>query len=50
MQKKEEEIYKKIEEIYGQEKGKNFITESMDMLKQILRVKLNDIKGEYDQN
>jgi len=26
MQKKEEEIYKKIEEIYGQEKGKNFIT------------------------
>lgn len=32
------------------EKGKNFITESMDMLKQILRVKLNDIKGEYDQN
>ncbi len=32
------------------EKGKNFITESTDMLKQILRVKLNDIKGEYDQN
>lgn len=26
MQKKEEEIYKKIEQIYGQEKGKNFIT------------------------
>jgi hypothetical protein len=26
MQKKEEEIYKKIEEIYAQEKGKNFIT------------------------
>jgi len=26
MQKKEEEIYKKIEKIYGQEKGKNFIT------------------------
>lgn len=26
MQKKEEEIYKKIEEIYSQEKGKNFIT------------------------
>lgn len=32
------------------EKGKNFITESIDMLKQIVRVKLNDIKGEYDQS
>lgn len=32
------------------EKGKNFLTESTDMLKQIIRVKLNDLKGEYDQN
>jgi len=29
-------------------KGKNFITESADMLKQILTVKLNDIKGKYN--
>lgn len=32
------------------EKGKNFLTESIDMLKQILRVKLNDLRGEYDKN
>ena len=32
------------------EKEKNFFTESVGMLKQILRVKLNDLKGEYDQN
>lgn len=30
-------------------KGKNFITESLDMLKQILRVKLNDLQGKYDK-
>jgi dolichyl-phosphate beta-glucosyltransferase len=30
-------------------KGKNFITESADMLKQIFAVKLNDIKGKYNQ-
>ena len=30
-------------------KSKNFITESADMLKQILIVKLNDLKGKYDQ-
>lgn len=30
-------------------KGKNFITESADMLKQILTVKLNDLKGKYDK-
>lgn len=30
-------------------KNKNFITESADMLKQILRVKLNDLQGKYDQ-
>ncbi len=29
-------------------KGKNFITESADMLKQILRVKKNDLMGKYD--
>lgn len=29
-------------------KGKNFITESLDMLKQILRVKKNDLLGRYD--
>ncbi len=32
------------------DKGKNFLTESIDMLKQIARVKLNDLKGEYDQH
>jgi glycosyltransferase involved in cell wall biosynthesis len=31
-------------------KGKNFITESTDMLKQILRVKLNDLEGKYDKS
>jgi dolichyl-phosphate beta-glucosyltransferase len=31
-------------------KGKNFINESIDMLKQIARVKLNDLQGKYDQN
>jgi hypothetical protein len=30
-------------------KGKNFINESLDMLKQIARVKLNDLQGKYDQ-
>lgn len=30
-------------------KSKNFITESADMLKQILTVKLNDFRGKYDQ-
>jgi dolichyl-phosphate beta-glucosyltransferase len=30
-------------------KSKNFVTESLDMLKQILRVKLNDIQGRYSQ-
>jgi len=30
-------------------KDKRFIKESIDMLKQILQVKLNDLKGEYDQ-
>lgn len=30
------------------DKGKNFVSESIDMLKQILRVKLNDLKGVYD--
>lgn len=29
-------------------KGKNFISESLDMLKQILRVKINDLTGVYD--
>lgn len=29
-------------------KSKNFLKESMDMLKQILRVKLNDIEGKYN--
>ena len=29
-------------------KGKNFINESLDMLKQITQVKLNDIMGKYD--
>lgn len=32
------------------DKGKNFINESLDMLKQIARVKVSDLKGEYDQN
>lgn len=31
------------------DKGKNFISESTDMLRQILRVKLNDLQGKYDQ-
>ncbi len=31
-------------------KGKNFVGESLDMLKQILQVKLNDLSGKYDQN
>lgn len=30
-------------------KSKNFIKESLDMLKQILRVKLNDLQGKYNQ-
>lgn len=30
-------------------KGKNFINESLDMLKQIAQVKLNDLQGKYDQ-
>jgi len=30
-------------------KSKNFLSESTDMLKQILQVKINDIKGKYDQ-
>lgn len=30
-------------------KGKNFINESLDMLKQIARVKINDLQGKYDQ-
>lgn len=30
-------------------KKKRFFKESIDMLKQILRVKINDIKGKYDQ-
>jgi glycosyltransferase involved in cell wall biosynthesis len=30
-------------------KSKNFITESSDMLKQILQVKINDISGKYDK-
>jgi len=30
-------------------KEKNFITESVDMLKQILTVKLNDLRGKYNQ-
>lgn len=29
-------------------KGKNFVTESVDMLKQIMRVTLNDWKGKYN--
>ncbi len=31
------------------DKGKNFISESTDMLKQIARVKLNDVEGKYDK-
>lgn len=30
-------------------KGKNFVNESLDMLKQIFQVKLNDLQGKYDQ-
>lgn len=30
-------------------KQKNFLNESLDMLKQILRVKLNDLEGKYDK-
>lgn len=30
-------------------KGKNFITESVDMFNQIITVKLNDLKGKYNQ-
>ncbi|MBU1070911.1 glycosyltransferase [Patescibacteria group bacterium] len=30
-------------------KGKNFITESIDMFNQIITVKLNDLKGKYNQ-
>ena len=30
-------------------KKRNFINESMDMFKQILRVKLNDLQGKYDE-
>jgi len=30
-------------------KNRNFISESFDMLKQILQVKLNDLTGKYDQ-
>lgn len=30
-------------------KSRNFLTESIDMLKQILKVKLKNLKGEYDQ-
>lgn len=30
-------------------KGKNFINESLDMLKQITQVKINDLTGHYDQ-
>lgn len=30
-------------------KSKNFLTESSDMLKQILQVKINDLSGKYDQ-
>jgi dolichyl-phosphate beta-glucosyltransferase len=45
---------KEIDVIWNDEdtstgKNKNFITESVDMLKQILRVKLNDLQGKYDQ-
>jgi dolichyl-phosphate beta-glucosyltransferase len=29
-------------------KGKNFVNESFDMLKQILQVKINDLSGKYD--
>lgn len=32
------------------DKGKNFVNESLDMLKQIARVKINDLQGKYDQN
>lgn len=31
------------------DKGKNFVNESLDMLKQIARVKINDLYGIYDQ-
>lgn len=31
------------------EKGKNFLNESLDMLKQISQVKINDVLGKYDQ-
>jgi glycosyltransferase involved in cell wall biosynthesis len=30
-------------------KSRNFLTESVDMLKQVLKVKLKNLKGEYDQ-
>lgn len=30
-------------------KNKNFVKESVDMLKQILQVKINDLKGKYDK-
>jgi dolichyl-phosphate beta-glucosyltransferase len=30
-------------------KSRNFLTESIDMLKQILKVKIKNLKGEYDQ-
>jgi dolichyl-phosphate beta-glucosyltransferase len=45
---KEVDVYWQDEDI-STGKGKNFITESADMLKQILTVKLNDMKGNYNQ-
>lgn len=45
---KEVDVFWQDEDI-STSKGKNFITESVDMLKQILTVKLNDIKGKYNK-
>ena len=44
---KEIDVYWQDEDI-STGKGKNFITESVDMFNQILTVKLNDLKGKYN--
>lgn len=46
-------LLKEVEVLWQDEdvstsKSKNFITESTDMLKQILRVKIKDLRGEYE--
>jgi len=44
---KEVEVFWQDEDV-STTKSKNFINESLDMLKQILAVKRNDVQGKYD--